>query len=467
MSRRAKVRDKAKAKATKAPKPQRPYVRDEMGGRVTASQSIGFVLLALLTGFVIGFAIYLVMNLSTWLTELLWSHSDGFFLFPLAVCTLGGVIIGLWTWWSRDTIKPLEEVMAEFKRTGSFRTNGVWKPIVTFLLPLVFGGSIGFEAGLTGLITAGCCWIRDQLKHAGLRVAGIADVTIAASFAAIFRTPLAGIAAGAETDPSETAPGEDQPLKRQPREAAPDADSFDMRRGTKVVLYAAAAFGAVGGIRVFSAIFGATGGLPRFAEIDADPSQFLMAIPCLVLAYSMTLIFHASNCVFGMIGARMRESDVGIVASPIACGVVIGAIGCVLPYVLFPGEEQSLELMETWAAWPAYALLATGVIKAAVTPMCIKMGWVGGDFFPSIFAGVAAGFGLSALTGADPMLMVTVTTTAFLAGVVRKPLLVLGILFLCFPADGILWMGVSAVIGATLPLPRALLESAEGDTAME
>ncbi len=431
---------KPASKKQKKARPTRPYVKDAMPDYSGAGKvGIGaqFVLLALATGFVIGFAVYLVMNLSTWLTERLWGLGTGFALFPLVVCTVGGVVIGLWTWWSQDEVKPLEEVMHEFKETGSYRTNGVWKPAVTFLLPLVFGGSIGFEAGLTGLITSGCCWIRDQLKRAGLRLSGITDATIAASMAAIFGTPLAGIAAGYESEPR--------------------VDDYDMRRGVKAVLYIAAAFGAFGGIRVFSLIFGASGGLPRFEEITATPSQALWAVPCLVLAYAMTLLFHASSRLFGMVGTRMRQTAVGTIVRPIICGVAIGAVACVLPYVLFPGEVQSEELMETWTAWTAVALLGTGVLKAIITPLCINMGWIGGDLFPSIFAGVAAGYGLAAITGADPMLMVTVTTAAFLAGVVRKPVLVLGILFLCFPADGILWMGIAAVIGATLPVPRMLL----------
>ncbi|MDO4536770.1 MAG: chloride channel protein [Coriobacteriales bacterium] len=424
---------------------RRPYVGDQM--RVpqeplgSASVTISFVLLALAVGFVIGFAVYLLMNLSSWLTQLLWGLSGSYAFFPLAACTLGGIAIGLWTWWSHDEIKPLKEVMGEFKRTGSYRVNGVWKPVVTFLLPLVFGGSIGFEAGLTGLITAGCCWIRDQIKRAGLRLADITDVTIAAAMAAIFRTPLAGIAVSTDEEP--------------------DVNGYDMRRGPKIVLYIAAAFGAFAGIRVFSAIFSVSGGLPRFEEVSSSAQDLLWVIPCLALAYGMTLVFHASSRLFGMIGSRMKEHAAGIIARPIICGVVIGAIACFLPYVLFPGETQAEELMETWTTWTAVALLATGVLKAAVTPFCIHMGWVGGDLFPSIFAGVAAGYGMAALTGADPMLMVTVTTAAFLAGVLRKPLIALGILFLCFPADGILWMGIACVIGATLPVPAALLGKKE------
>lgn len=433
----------------------RPYIGDMGAGADGAFGSAGvriaFVLLAILVGLLIGFAVFAVMNASGWLTELLWGGLGGLagvWWFPLVTCTLGGAVIGVWTWWSDDRVKPLEGVIGEFRQTGSYKTQGAVKPVVTFLLPLVFGGSIGFEAGLTGLITAGCCWIRDQLKAAGLRVGSLAEVTIAASIAAIFRTPLAGIVMGEESMP-EGREGQAQTL---------NVADYNMRRTAKIVLYTAAAFGAFGGVRLFSAIFGASGGLPRFEEIGATGVGYLWAVPCIVLAYAMTLLFHGSRRLFGLVGDRMGQSPTATIAKPVICGVAMGAVACALPYVLFPGETQSEELMETWTTFAPVALLATGLLKAVVTPMCLNMGWVGGDLFPSIFAGVAAGYGLALITGADPMLMVTVTTAAFLAGVLRKPLVVLAILFLCFPADGILWMGLAAVVGSTLPIPRTLLE---------
>jgi len=432
----------------------RPYIRDvgrmPEGALDKATVTIFMVVLALAVGFIIGFAVYCVMNLSTWLTDLLWKGAGGALgvpWFSLVVCTVGGAIIGLWTWWSGDRVRPLEEVMAEFKETGAYEVNGVVKPVVTFLLPLVFGGSIGFEAGLTGLITAGCCWIRDRLKAAGLRVAAVADVTIAASIAAIFGTPLAGIVAGAESAPAD---GEDV-LE------APGVNDVNMRRGAKVVLYTAAAFGAFGGIAVFSSLFGASSGLPRFEAITATYVELLWIIPCFIVAYIMTLLFHGSARLFSVVAGRLGDGMAGTVLKPVIAGVVMGAVAMALPYVLFPGEVQSEELMATWTTWTAAALLGTGLLKAVITPLCLNMGWVGGNFFPSIFAGVAAGYGLAMLTGADPMLMVTVTTTAFLAGVIRKPLLVLAVLFLCFPVQGIFWMGLAAIIGAALPIPSILL----------
>ena len=433
----------------------RPYIGDvgrkPQGAIDVATVTVGMVVLALAVGFVIGFAVFCVMNLSTWLTELLWKGAGGALdapWFSLVVCTVGGAVIGVWTWWSQDRVKPLEEVMGEFKQTGSYKTQGVFKPVVTFLLPLVFGGSIGFEAGLTGLVTAGCCWIRDQLKAAGLREAAVADVTIAASMAAIFGTPLAGIVAGAESSPAD---GEDV-LEE------PNVNGYNMRRGAKIVLYTAAAFGAFGGIALFSGIFGTAGGLPRFEPITAAYAELLWVIPCLMVAYVMTLMYHASTRLFAGVSQLLGEGQLGTILKPVIAGVVMGLVAMALPYVLFPGETQSEELMHAWTAWSAAALLGTGVLKAAITPMCINMGWVGGNFFPSIFAGVAAGFGLAALTGADPMLMVTVTTTAFLSGVIRKPLLVLAVLLLCFPLQGLFWMGLAAVIGASLPLPHVLFD---------
>ena len=432
------------------PPDTRPYVRDV--GRAyenpidEATVTFGMVVLALGVGFVVGFAVFCVMNLSTWLTTLIWRGIGGAVqwpAFPLVTCTVGGVVIGLWTWWSNSRVRPLEEVMAEFKRTGSYRTDGAIKPVVTFLLPLVFGGSIGFEAGLTGLITAGCCWIRDKLKAAGLRAGAVAEVTIAASLSAIFGTPFAGIVAGAESAPEDVSRVSE----------TLNVDDYNMRRGAKIVLYTAAAFGAFGGVMLFSHLFGAASGLPRFEPITATYAELLWALPCIAVAYAMTLLFHGSARLFANIATRFGNGALGTVAPPIIAGVVMGAIACVLPYVLFPGEAQSEELMASWTTWTAVALFATGMIKAVVTPLCLNMGWVGGSLFPSIFAGVAAGYGLAALTGADPMLMVTVTTAAFLGGVTQKPLMTLAILFLCFPAQGLIWMGLAAIIGSALPAP--------------
>lgn len=446
---------------------QRPYVRDtwqapRSAGETTAV-SIGFVVLALAVGFVIGFAVFAVMNISIWLTSLIWDGLGGAVnvsWFPLVTCTLGGLIIGLWTYFSGNRINGLEEVMREFKQTGTYNLHGPFKTVVSFLLPLIFGGSVGFEAGLTGIITAGCCWIRDKLKIAGLRVGAIADVTIAATLSAIFGAPLAGIVAGAESTPSDDAPTPPE-LDDSDEAHVLRPNAYDMRRSVKIVLYMAAAIGAFGGIALFSTLFATESGLPRFDAIQATGVDFLWTVPCLIAAYALTLLYHASDYGFARFAERLETSPFATIASPVIAGMVLGAMAMAFPYVLFPGETQSHELMGSWQTWTVVALVGTSLLKAIATPMCIRMGWMGGSFFPSIFAGVACGYGIAAMTGADPMLMVTVVTSAYLAGVTRKPLLSVAILALCFPLTGILWSGLAAVVGGALPVPRAWLQPKE------
>ena len=52
---------------------------------------------------------------------------------------------------------------------------------------------------------------------------------------------------------------------------------------------------------------------------------------------------------------------------------------------MFAGEAQTHLLMDSYLAIGAGALIATGLVKAALTPLCIQMGWRGGHFFPLIF----------------------------------------------------------------------------------
>lgn len=435
------------AQAAEAKK--RPYVRDAAGegasGRFGAPATIALmVALALFVGFVVGLTVYLIMRLSGWLTALIWEGLGGrlgLAVFPLLACTVGGIVIGAWTLVTGTEIDDLEVVLGRFRRTGSYRLENPPATAVSFLLPLAFGGSVGFEAGITGIIVAACCWVRDKLKMAGLRFAGIADLTVAASVSAIFGSPLAGLAAGYESESDETLATE-----------LGSVDDYDMRREAKVALYLAATIGALGGIVLLNFLFGSSEGMPRFEQIGARGTGYLWALVALVAAWVLLLVFHAAKGLASHVSDLLSRREFGAFVRPAACGVILGAVALALPFVLFPGEEQCTELSEVWQGLPWGYLVVTGIVKAAMTPMCIHMGWKGGDLFPCIFAGVAVGFGLAAVTGADPMLMVTVTATAFLSGVTGKPTLALGILALCFPLRGILWMGLAALIGAGLPV---------------
>lgn len=89
----------------------------------------------------------------------------GFVPFPLIVCVLGGLLIGLYTKHTGIEPEDLNVVMAKVKETGRYDYSHIGKLSLAALLPLLFGGSVGPEAGLTGVIAGLCTWVGDRMRR--------------------------------------------------------------------------------------------------------------------------------------------------------------------------------------------------------------------------------------------------------------------------------------------------------------
>ena len=423
------------------PARERSYVGDIgapiQGAGDKAAVSFSMVLLAVVIGFVVGIAVWAALLLSTFLTNLVWDpvRAGGLpWFMPVIICTVGGLIVGAWGMLPHGEPIELEEVMEEGKRTGTYEMKGLGQSVVGFLLPLAFGGAVGPEAGLTGIVAGACYWIGDTLKAAGLRVKGLSEISMAATMSAVFRTPLLGLAVAEDGLPGDT----------------PRPVEVTFRRKAKFVLYTASAFGAVAGVMALSALVGSEAGMPRFETVTVGAREVAWALPCMLVGFAFALVYHAANYAFSRLGKLLEPYR------PLRgalCGLVLGLVGVVLPLVLFSGEEQAFEVMEEWQGLGATLLLVTAVVKLAANPLCMNLGWKGGNGFPTIFSGICCGYGLALLTGADPVFCVTVTTAAVVGGVMRNVGLVLGFLLLCFPLRSIVWLGLSAVICCYLPLP--------------
>ena len=419
----------------------RLYIGD-LGGpdspTMTPALVVGLLALSLISGFIVGLVVWATLWASSALAGLLWETIPSAFgapwWLPLVLCPLGGLLIGLWTLRFNNAPEELETVMESVKKTGGYRLKGRFiTNAVSFLLPLAFGGSIGPEAGLTGIIAAACTWIGARLRKAGIAAKQLADITTAATLSAIFSTPLLGIASAAGTltqDPEPT-----------------------YRKGAKLVLYSVAALGSFGGILLVKHFLGGGMELPRFESCSTSLDDFLWILPCFAAAYVLVLVYHGTRKLSSAASDALEEHPV---LKPVLAGVVLGIAGAALPITLFSGEEQCHQLMTSWTSYSAIVLLLIAVVKVALTEICLGFGWKGGHFFPCIFASVACGYAIASATGADPMLMVIIACATFMGGIMRKPVVAAAMLLLCFPLTGMVWGVLAAVIGSKLPLPKAL-----------
>ena len=384
--------------------------------------------------------------------DLLWNVLPGHLgigCFPLIACTIGGLIVGLCQKRCGNVPEDMMVVLGEVKKTGGYNPEKVKPAALCALVPLIFGGSIGPEAGLVGIISGLCTSIGNRLKHLGSEFRDLAAAGTAASISAVFGAPLFAIAAPLEDEDacSESAIGSIS-------EDDPDARTANRRfpKWVRVSMYVLAAAGAFATIAGLNKLTGGSFGMPHFDGISFGNGEILAAIPALIAGVAAGWLFHAGEHLTHALARKIGDKPIlkGTVA-----GIALGLCGTLLPLTMFSGEAQIHELMETWTMLGGGALIATGFVKVLLTPLCVNFGWRGGHFFPVIFAGTAIGFGFAIIAGVDPVLCASVGAAAVVGGVMRKPILTVLLLFLCYPITAAPVMLVAAFLGSIVPLPKA------------
>ena len=360
--------------------------------------------------------------------------------YPFFVCLVGGLLIGLYEKLTGAKTDDLNQVMAKVKQDGRYPYDSLGKLSIAALLPLLFGGSIGPEAGLTGVIAGLCSWVGDRMRRFGAEFRELTLLGTQAALTALFTAPVFGFVAPL----AGSADGQDD---------SSDEVTIKLPKAQKTVVYGIAIAGGLGTYLLLGQLMGGGMGMPRFEAAEMGSLELTWLIPLTLVGMVCGWLFfvseHASEALAHAIGERP-------VVKAMLAGLALAACGTVLPFTMFAGETQADVLMETYLTIPAGVLIATGLVKAMLTPALINLGWRGGHFFPQIFSGVSLGYGFALLTGADPVFCVAVCTASTMGAVMRQPVMVVGLLLMCFPLKGIVAMIIAAVIAADIPLPKPL-----------
>lgn len=223
-------------------------------------------------------------------------------------------------------------------------------------------------------------------------------------------------------------------------------------------MYACAIAGALAAMLTLTHFVGGGLPLPHYEWESIGTEEVLWVLPLIAVGAAAGWLFCVSDALLSRVSDRIGDRPL---IKPIAAGAVLGVCGVILPFTMFSGESQAVELDGLWMGMGAALLLVTGFLKILITAMCVNMGWRGGHFFPVIFAGISIGYGMALLSGVDPVFCLCTVTAALVGGVMRRPLMAVLLLFLCFPLLAAIPMLLAAFVGSHVPLPSWAKETEE------
>ncbi len=393
-----------------------------------------FLLYTIMLGAIVGVIVWgflRVMNLGM---EFLWVYVPSQISFPLytlCVCTAGGLLTGLWKRKFGDYPEELHVVLGTVKKTGRYPYHNVFSTLGSALLPLLFGASVGPEAGLTGVIAGLCSWVGDKLRRFRREVEELTAIGLSATLGTIFRSPMFGFMEPIESDRDTVLP-----------------------KASKTVLYFAAILSSFGVFILLNRLFGISTGMEGLEAERQELWVYLYAVPLTLAGIAAGWLFFAFKRLTSSIKKRLEKY---VVLRAVAGGLLLGTAGTFLPLTMFSGEHQIGEVTADMTEIGAVMLLVTAAVKLLLTNICIDSGMKGGHFFPVIFCGVAIGFAIGMLTGLDPVFCAAAVTTALVGHTLKKPLATVLLLMIVFPPGLIPIMLFAAMAAKFIPTPKPLL----------
>lgn len=400
-------------------------------------KNFGYILMCTFLGGIIAAIVWGFLKLMDSGIEFIWhwipSHINIPF-YTIIVCLLGGLLIGIFQSKAGPYPDELETVIAKVKKDKFYPYNKVLIICVAALIPLLFGGSLGPEAGLTGVIVGLCYWAGNNMKSAKIHKDELTSIGLSAALGTIFVSPLFGLVV---------------PLEERTDE---NKDTV-IPKGSKIIPVVIAVLSSFGVFILLTNIFGGGLGMPRIDSAEITNAERMWGIPLaligVVFGYLYIIFEKTTKALFSRL-----QNRVSVIISTLLGGLMLGIAGTCLPMTMFSGEEQIFELSESYKEFAPWLLIVTGAAKLLITNVCIKSGWRGGHFFPVIFSGISIGYGIAMLTGLDVTFCLAVITAGVLGVIMRRPAAVSLLLLLCFPIRVIPWLIISAFIGSIVPLGR-------------
>ena len=332
------------------------------------------------------------------------------FTITIILCTLGGLIIGLGQKFLGPYPKEMEEILHEYKLTKTIDYKPLPEYIVCAFLPLIFGGSIGPEAGLFGMTAMFSTFLSIKIKNSNPELKEeFIETSTSAVLTAIFQVPLLS------------------------------SFSFDKNSIYKLQLiskkllnyftYSCTAVSTYFTIKFLNNLTHKESFIFKLNQNHISNKDLLFFIPILILSIIIGISFNYIGHLVECICKKTKLSLNPFIAAIIG-GVILALLGAYFPLTLFSGEHALREIVNNFGELGIPYLLLIAFLKILATKISINFRWVGGQIFPIIFASFCIAFALSGILNIDPTYLVAVTATGVITVVLRKP--IIAVVLICF-----------------------------------
>lgn len=393
--------------------------------------SLGILILyGVFLGGVVGAVSWLFLSIVSLGIHFMWNELPEKFNFPywtILVCSIGGILVGLCQKYLGEYPKLMPEVMAEFKKTKRVNYKNVPKACVSALITLFFGASLGPEAALVNIIGGLSTLVGDILKWTVKDKAlqkydsVVTEFSMEAALGLIFHAPLIGLTPLIEDDDSK------------------------VRKNIKTIIYSITTAAGFAVLILLSQIDNRPSFIVHFGNFTLGMGEVVSIIPLIVCGILMALLYGFYGKIIHKVFLPLKNYKI---IRALIGGIILGIVGTLLPYTLFSGEHEVKELVKEWSTLSVWILILISLVKLFLTEVCLSTGWRGGHIFPVIFSGVSMGYALSAIFSIDPVVTVTIVTTAFTSAVLRNAVVTLLLLVLFFPSSLIWVMLIAAFLSA-------------------
>ncbi len=399
--------------------------------------NILLTLYTLIIGAIAGLIIWCFIRCMNLGIHILWDYLPSlinFKYFTIIACLIGGLSIGLWKTKYGDSPEELNEVIRSVKKEHRYSYKNIFPSIISSILPLIMGASVGPEAGLTGIIAGLYTWMGDKLKIFNSELEELAHIGITATLGTIFASPMFGFVEPIENEESK------------------------LPKTSKNILYFVAILSSFGIFILLNHLTHNHAGLHSIGTATLNNLNYPAIILLIILGIMLSYIYFISRKISKIIFKSLENN---FILKGIIGGLILGIMGTLLPLTMFSGEKQIYLLLDNGAQLGLVILILTSIIKIVLTNICIETSLKGGHFFPLIFSGTAMGYALSILLNMDPILSMSIVTTSFMASILKKPIAVVLLLMIIFPVNLIPLMLVSAVVACLFKTPKFLDDTTE------